>query len=96
MVVVDDKLVQKLEQLSKLELSEVERQKLQNDLSGMIDMFSKIAEVDTKGVEPLTHMTDAKNRFRPDAVNQWQDSQALINLAPDSEGDVILVPKVIS
>lgn len=63
---IDDHLIQKLETLSKLKLTEVEKDKLKSDLENMVGMFSKIAEVDTSDIAPLRHMTDTVNIMRDD------------------------------
>ena len=92
---IDDQLIHKLETLSKLKLSSQEKDKLKNDLENMVNMFGKIAEVDTRGVQPLRHMTDTVNVMRDDvAINQLSHEEALKN-APKTIGRYFAVPKVI-
>lgn len=94
-MVIDDHLIHELETLSKLKLSEAEKDKLKIDLENMVSMFGKIAEVDTQGVLPLRHMTDTVNVMRDDvAYNQLSHEEALKN-APNTIGRYFAVPKVI-
>jgi len=65
------------------------------DLNNILKMIEKLEEVDTEGVEPLTHMTDVVNAFRTDEVkNQLSREDALKN-APQTDGKFFQVPKVI-
>jgi aspartyl-tRNA(Asn)/glutamyl-tRNA(Gln) amidotransferase subunit C len=92
---VDKALISKLEKLANLELSTVEKERIQADLNNMLAMVQKIEELDTEGVEPLTHMTSEVNQFRVDEVQgQLSRADALKN-APEQDGTYIKVPKVI-
>lgn len=92
---IDNDLILKLEHLSKLQLTDTEREKMTGDLNDILKMIKKLEEVDTEGVEPLTHMTDVVNAFRTDEVkNQLSREDALKN-APKTDGKFFQVPKVI-
>ena len=92
---IDNDLILRLEHLSKLQLTDTERKKMTGDLNNILKMIEKLEEVDTEGVEPLTHMTDVVNAFRTDEVkNQLSREDALKN-APQTDGKFFQVPKVI-
>ena len=92
---IDKKLILKLEKLSRLELSEKEREKIQGDLNDILKMVEKLDELDTSDVEPLLHISDSENVLRADEIkNQLSKAEALSN-APDSNGQYFKVPKVI-
>ena len=92
---IDDILIQKLETLSKLKLEEKERVILRGELENMVEMFGKISEVDTTGVEPLRHITGSVNIMRDDiAFNALTQEEALKN-APAVINPYFSVPKVI-
>lgn len=92
---IDTKLISRLEELARLELSETERAKLTGDLSEILKMVEKLEELDTSGVEPLTYINDEVNVLREDEVkNQVSPEEAFKN-APDSDGTFFKVPKVI-
>lgn len=92
---VDKKLISRLEELARLELSESEREALRKDLNEILGMVEKLQEPDLEGVEPLIHIGEALNLWRRDEVTgQVSRADALRN-APDSEGPFFRVPKVI-
>lgn len=92
---VDKELILKLENLAKLKLSDDERDELKNELEKIIDMFSQIAEVNTEGIEPLIHMSDAVNVLRNDEVGKHLSVNDLKQIAPLVLQDMVAVPKVI-
>jgi len=95
MVKVDDALILKLETLARLELSKEERAGLKNDLESVLAMIEKLEEVDTEGIDPLTHIVSVKHELRSDVVQgQLTEAEALMN-APVKEAPYFKVPKVI-
>ena len=67
-------------------------------LSQMNDVFGLIAQmqaVDTTGVEPMSHALDVVQRLRPDTVTEADQRAAFQSVAPQVEGGLYLVPKVI-
>jgi aspartyl-tRNA(Asn)/glutamyl-tRNA(Gln) amidotransferase subunit C len=93
---IDKKLILKLEKLSRLELSETERVKIQKDLNEILKMIEKLDELDTSNVEPLIHVSEEKNVLREDEIkNQLSREEALSN-SPDNDGQYFKVPKVIN
>lgn len=93
---IDKALILKLEKLSKLKLSEEERNELQPELEKMIEMINQIAEVDTEEVEPLRHMVDVENVLRPDVEKPSLSAGVVEQIAPKHHGQFFAVPKVIN
>lgn len=92
---VDDKLISKLEKLSKLRLSEEERKIISKDLEGMITMIDKLSELDTEGIEPLIYVNQEKPAWRKDEVaDELSKKEALVN-APRQKDGYFVVPKVV-
>jgi aspartyl-tRNA(Asn)/glutamyl-tRNA(Gln) amidotransferase subunit C len=94
-MLVDDALISKLEMLSRLKLDHDERENLKIDLASMINMFSKIGEVPTEGVEPLVHLIKTEKPCREDIVVAHTDNDSLLSQAPELSGRLFNVPKVI-
>ena len=65
---VTTELIDNLANLARLHLREEEKAGIKNDLQRMIAFVEKLQEVDTTGIEPLLHMTDAMNVYREDEV----------------------------
>jgi aspartyl-tRNA(Asn)/glutamyl-tRNA(Gln) amidotransferase subunit C len=92
---VDRNLILKLETLTRLELSEGERTKVQGSLNDILKMVDKLNELNTEGVEPLVYVNEEITLLRDDKVsNELTQKQALQN-APNHNGTYFKVPKVI-
>ena len=92
---VTDEMIANLASLSRLKFNNEERIEIKKDLQRMISFVEKLNEVDTTGVEPLLHMTDAINVYREDVVKgSMPKAEALAN-APFADENYFKVPKVI-
>ncbi len=82
--------------LAKLSFTDTEKEKIQQDLSKIIDFVEKINEIDTDGVEPLTHINESVNVLREDeAIETLTQEEALKN-APQKDSDYFKIPKVLN
>lgn len=93
---VNDALVDNLANLARLQFSEAEKEIIKNDLQRMIHFVDKLNELDTTGVQPVLHMTDAVNVLREDVVQGSVSRSAGLKNAPETDGVFFKVPKVIS
>ena len=92
---VDNKLVDQVAHLARLEFNEEEKEQIIKDLSNILGFVEQLNEVDTTGVEPLVYMTDEINVIREDEVKQdITHAEALLN-APKKDSDYFRVRKVI-
>jgi aspartyl-tRNA(Asn)/glutamyl-tRNA(Gln) amidotransferase subunit C len=92
---VNDALIEKLANLSRLEFAEEEKAEIKNDLEKMIGFIDKLNELDTTGVEPLLHMSDNVNIFRKDIVEGEISRKDVFKNAPLHDDEFFKVPKVI-
>lgn len=65
---IDDQMIEYVGILAKLELSEEEKEAARKDMGSMLDYIDKLNELDTSGVEPMTHIFPIANVFREDVV----------------------------
>lgn len=87
--------VDKLSNLAQLQFSETEKEEIKTDLNKMIGFIEQLEKIDTTGVEPLLHISDAVNVLREDNIaGSISREDALLN-APSSDGQFFTVPKVI-
>ncbi|TAD82256.1 MAG: Asp-tRNA(Asn)/Glu-tRNA(Gln) amidotransferase subunit GatC [Bacteroidetes bacterium] len=93
---VNEKMVDHLAHLSRLEFSPAEKVAMMADLEKMTAFVEKLNELDTTGVEPLRHMAQATNVWRPDAVESSMTHHDALSNAQNHNGDFFLVPKVIT
>lgn len=94
-MIIDDKLIAYLEELSRLHLSEDEKEKAKTDLSKIISYVDKLGELDTDGLEAMSHPFDYTNNFREDEVKPSFDRELILKNAPKSKDGCFLVPKTV-
>lgn len=93
---VTNEMIDKLAKLSRLSTDESGRDDLRKDLQQMISFVEKLQELDTRGVEPLQHMSFEINKLREDKVNpSLNREEGLLNAAEKDE-QFFLVPKAIN
>ena len=93
---VDDATIEYVGILAKLELSREERQAAKRDMSRMLDYVDKLNELDTEGVEPMSHVFPVNNVFREDVVTNGDGSADTLANAPVKKDGGFKVPKTIS
>lgn len=86
--------VEHVARLARLRFSEEEGERLQAELSRIIDYINQLRELDLAGVPPTAHAVNLTNVFRPDAVEPGlSQAEALAN-APAVERGHFLVPRI--
>jgi aspartyl-tRNA(Asn)/glutamyl-tRNA(Gln) amidotransferase subunit C len=92
---IDHDSLKKIAHLARLEIKPEEEAALLKSMDSVLTWMDQLNEIDTEGVEPLTHIMDEVNNWREDvAVNSLDRKEALHN-APSKNGSYIMVPKVI-
>jgi aspartyl-tRNA(Asn)/glutamyl-tRNA(Gln) amidotransferase subunit C len=79
--------------LARLGLKDEELNKLEKDLSAILDFVEKLKEVDIEGVEPMTGGTDLFNALREDAAVEKNKEKAgkILDNAPKKQGSYVEV-----
>ncbi|MFT4770035.1 MAG: aspartyl-tRNA(Asn)/glutamyl-tRNA(Gln) amidotransferase subunit C [Cryomorphaceae bacterium] len=94
-MIVDNALIDKLANLSKLEFDEESKERIKKDLTRMLAFVEQLNELDTEGVEPLIHVNEEKNKFREDVVSEELSQKEALKNAPEHDGFYFKVPKVV-
>ena len=81
--------------LARLELSETEKESLTDQLSNILTYVDKLNELDTKGVEPTSHVLAINNVMRDDAPRESLTQERALANAPDKAAGHYKVPKII-
>lgn len=81
--------------LAKLKLSETERVQAKEDMQKMLDYIDKLNELDTTGVEPMSHVFSVNNVFREDVVTNGDDRENILSNAPEKKEGQFKVPKTV-
>ena len=92
---VNNKLVEHLAHLSRLDFDDDSKEKMKFDFEKILDFVAKLEEVDTDNVEPLTYMSSELNVLREDKVKQELTQEQALQNAPVNDTDYIRIPKVI-
>jgi aspartyl-tRNA(Asn)/glutamyl-tRNA(Gln) amidotransferase subunit C len=92
---ITGKEVQHVADLARLCLSEEEEEKFVGQLNQILTYMDKLNELDTRGVEPLSHVLSIRNVFKEDKVKGSLSRDVALANAPAQEGDFYEVPKVI-
>jgi len=92
---VNNKLVEHLAHLSRLEFDDNSKEKMKIDFEKMLDFVAKLKEVDTDNVKPLSYMSSELNVLREDKVEQVLTQEQALKNAPVNDTDYIRIPKVI-
>lgn len=92
---IDAKMVDNLAHLARLRFNDSEKESIREDLQKMVAFVEKLQTVDTTGVEPLLHISDAANVLREDEVRgSISREEALLN-SPVKDDTFFKVPTVI-
>ena len=92
---VNNKLVEHLAHLSRLDFDDDSKEKMKFDFEKILDFVAKLEEVDTDNVEPLSYMSSELNVLRKDNVEQLLTQEQALKNAPVNDTDYIRIPKVI-
>ena len=93
--VITDETIEYVGILAKLELSDEEREQAKTDMGRMLDYIDKLAELDTTGIEPMSHVFAVNNVFREDVVTNGDGSRETLANAPVRSEQSFKVPKTI-
>lgn len=92
---VDKETLHQVAHLARLNIKPEEETQLLNDMSEILTWVEKLNELDTEGVEPLTHMTAEVNVFRQDKAETSITQQQALKNAPVKDNKFFKVPKVL-
>ena len=87
--------VNRIAHLARLRIDKQDVESYARDLSGMLDMMTRMSELNTDNVEPMAHPMDQAQRLRPDVVTEQNNRETFQAIAPQVEAGLYLVPKVI-
>lgn len=93
--VISDETIEYVGILAKLELNDEEKEHAKKDMEEMLDYIDKLNELDTTGVEPMSHVFPVNNVFREDVVTNGDGSEATLANAPLQKDGGFKVPKTI-
>lgn len=90
---ITDEIIENLEILAKLELSESEKEQAKLDMGRMLAYLDKLGELDTENVEPTTHILPLQNVLREDVTTNSDTREELLANAPEEKDGMFMVPR---
>jgi aspartyl-tRNA(Asn)/glutamyl-tRNA(Gln) amidotransferase subunit C len=93
---IDKNLILKLEDLSRLKLSDEERESMISNLSDMLKLVEKLKELPTDDVEPLIYINNEANVWRNDESETLISADMAVTNAPEAHNNFFSVPRVIN
>ena len=91
--IISDETIEYVGILAKLSLSEEEKEAAKTDMANMLDYIDMLNELDTDGVEPMSHVFPVNNVFREDVVTNENQREAMLSNAPEQKDGCYKVPR---
>lgn len=88
-------LIKYLEKLARITLTEDEEKKVGNELQDILTYIDMLNELDTDGVEAMSHCFPVTNVMREDEVQPSMSADEVVANAPESQDDCFVVPKTV-
>ncbi len=93
---IDSEQVRKVANLARLELTADEEAQFTTQLGSILDYIEQLNQLDVTNVIPTTRAIDVSNITREDILQPYADREAILNSAPQQEGDFFRVPKILN
>lgn len=87
--------VRRIAHLARIDINDAEAAATLAQLNDIFAMIEQMQAVDTTGVAPMAHPLGGAQRLRADRADESIDRAANLRNAPQQEGGLFLVPRVI-
>ena len=91
--IISDETMEYVGILAKLALSPEEKEQAKKDMEKMLDYVDCLNELNTDGVEPMSHVFPVQNVFREDVVTNGDERENILANAPEAKEGAFVVPK---
>jgi len=81
--------------LARLDLSQEEKGRYQQQLSAILDHVAQLQKLDTSLIEPTSSVLPPRSRLREDEPGEGLTTQQVLKNAPAAEKDQFRVPPVL-
>jgi aspartyl-tRNA(Asn)/glutamyl-tRNA(Gln) amidotransferase subunit C len=87
--------VEHVAELARLDLTSAEKEQFIAQLNSILTYIEKLNELDTRDVEPTSHVLPMSNVFRDDEVRPSMDRAEVLRNAPEESHFFFKVPRII-
>lgn len=93
---IDREQVRKVAHLARLELTPQEEEQFTTQLGSILDYIEQLSELDVSNVPPTARAIDVSNVTRADNLQPYSNVEAILQSAPEQEGEYFKVPKILN
>uniref|UniRef100_UPI0040257BFD Asp-tRNA(Asn)/Glu-tRNA(Gln) amidotransferase subunit GatC n=1 Tax=Eubacterium sp. TaxID=142586 RepID=UPI0040257BFD len=93
---ITPELIKYLESLARITLTKDEEKKVGAELQDILTYIDMLNELDTDGVEAMSHSFPITNVFRKDEVKPSMSPDEIVANAPESQDGSFCVPKTVA
>ena len=90
---IDTKLIEKLENLSMLEVED--KEKMAKDLGEIVEFVEMLNEIDTSEIEATFSTLNNPTPLRDDEIKKTEIIEDVLSHAPKAKDGYFIVPKII-
>lgn len=87
--------VQHIATLAAIDIDDDAIEDMRKQLSGIFRHFQRLQEINTEGLEPTSHTTDANTVLRDDVASEPLSRDDVLSNAPDPDGEFVRVQPVL-
>jgi aspartyl-tRNA(Asn)/glutamyl-tRNA(Gln) amidotransferase subunit C len=92
---VDRATVRRIARLARIAITEAEAERLEQELSGILDWVAQLDGIDTSAVEPMTRVAAMTMQKRKDEVTDGFCADDVLKNAPKVDDHYFVVPKMV-
>lgn len=90
-----EKDIRHIAKLSALAVEDNEIETLKRELGSILEYVTTLSQINTRGVEPTSHIHGVVNAFRDDVVKENLTNEEALKNAPDASRGSFRVPRII-
>ena len=90
---ISDEMIDYIGILARLKLKDEEKESAKTEMEKIINYMDTLNQLDTTGIEAMSHAFPVKNVFREDVVQPSTDRDVITVNAPNSKDGCFVVPR---
>ena len=90
---ISDEMIDYIGILARLKLKDEEKESAKIEMEKIINYMDTLNQLDTTGIEAMSHAFPVKNVFREDVVQPSTDRDVITANAPNSKDGCFVVPR---
>ena len=90
---ISDEMIDYIGILARLKLKDEEKESAKTEIEKIINYMDTLNQLDTTGIEAMSHAFPVKNVFREDVVQPSTDRDVITANAPNSKDGCFVVPR---